>query len=339
MLKSPSRRRAESFDKPELPPRTPSKMELRALAERDWWLEVAVASCLAIAVGLAIFRDAYLGGLRTSNGRIVSFLASLNSCHGFRRQKKVVKAHGRPSERFRRLESLHLAGSSTRRHKLQLFFICLLNKFGTQGLGSLLVGAIPVVLRGWRHVTSWFLAFALVQLAPRDVVYDALTRHVFLAFVVKVGAALYKLRKFNFVVYACPDCSLPFLLVVMLVTIDGNNLCSRVSTWVWMRGRSGSFDQKHVGRGLAVFCARSGPVALAATFIRKTRACKDVYGKLLVLGVFLHRNGCAGLLLRTCRTVCKSCGHDTCQAAFPLRRSPRLERTNGGVPLTPTKED
>ena len=68
-------------------------------------------------------------------------------------------------------------------------------------------------------MSSWFLAFALVQIAPRDVVYDALTRHVFLAFVVKVGAALYKLRKFNFVVGACPHCSLQFLLGVMLVEI------------------------------------------------------------------------------------------------------------------------
>ena len=66
------------------------------------------------------------------------------------------------------------------------------NKFATQSIGSLLVGATPVILKGWRHVSSWFLAFALVQIAPRDVVYDALTRHVFLAFVVKVGAALYK---------------------------------------------------------------------------------------------------------------------------------------------------
>ena len=35
----------------------------------------------------------------------------------------------------------------------------------------------------------------------------------------QVGAALYKLRKFNFVVGACPHCSLQFLLMVMLVEI------------------------------------------------------------------------------------------------------------------------
>ena len=82
MLQAPARRRSASFEKPDLPPRTPSKAELRELAERDWRLEVVLATCVAIALGLAIFRDAYIGGLRSSNGRIVSFLASLNGCAG-----------------------------------------------------------------------------------------------------------------------------------------------------------------------------------------------------------------------------------------------------------------
>jgi hypothetical protein len=325
MVQAPARRRSASFEKPDLPPRTPSKAELRELAERDWRLEVVLATCVAIALGLAIFRDMYIGGLRSSNGRIVSFLASLNGCAGFRRQKKAVRAHkARTTEKFRRLESLHLAAPSPPRHKVQLMCIAFSNKFATQSIGSLLVGATPVILKGWRHVSSWFLAFALVQIAPRDVVYDALTRHVFLAFVVKVGAALYKLRKFNFVVSACPHCSLQFLLMVMLVTIDGNNACSRCMTWLWMRGTANT-KRKHIFRGIGAFAARSGPVLLAAAFIRTTRKCKDKYGKLLVLVVFLHRNGCAGLLLRTARTARK--GMDSPSyigEAFPVRRSPRL---------------
>ena len=80
MVQAPARRRSASFEKPDLPPRTPSKAELRELAERDWRLEVVLATCVAIALGLAIFRDMYIGGLGSSNGRIVSFLASLNGC-------------------------------------------------------------------------------------------------------------------------------------------------------------------------------------------------------------------------------------------------------------------
>ena len=52
---------------------------------------------------------------------------------------------------------------------------------------------------------------------------------------------------------------------------------------------------------------------------------KDLYGKLLVLVVFLHRNGCAGLLMRTARTARR--GMDSPSyigEAFPVRRSPRL---------------
>ena len=139
MLQAPARRRSASFEKPDLPPRTPSKAELRELAERDWRLEVVLATCVAIALGLAIFRDMYIGGLRSSNGRIVSFLASLNGCAGFRRQKKAVRAHkARTTEKFRRLESLHLAAPSPPRHKVQLMLIAFSNKFATQSIGSLL---------------------------------------------------------------------------------------------------------------------------------------------------------------------------------------------------------
>ena len=108
------------------------------------------------------------------------------------------------------------------------------------------------------------------------------------------------------------------------VTIDGNNACSRCMTWLWMRGTANT-KRKHILRGIAAFAARSGPVLLAATFIRTTRKCKDKYGKLLVLLVFLHRNGCAGLLMRTARTARR--GMDSPSyigEAFPVRRSPRL---------------
>ena len=114
------------------------------------------------------------------------------------------------------------------------------------------------------------------------------------------------------------------------VTIDGNNACSRCMTWLWMRGTANT-KRKHILRGIGAFAARSGPVLLAATFIRTTRSCKDKYGKLLVLVVFLHRNGCAGLLMRTARTARKGMdspsyigGVDTWPAA--PRRSPRLNK-------------
>jgi len=99
-------------------------------------------------------------------------------------------------------------------------------------------------------------------------------------------------------------------------------------TWLWMRGTANT-TRKHVLRGIGAFAARSGPVLLASAFIRKTRKCQDKYGKLLVLVVFLHRNGCAGLLMRTARTARAGLdspsyigGVDTWPAA--PRRSPRL---------------
>ena len=74
-----------------------------------------------------------------------------------------------------------------------------LAKFGTQSLASVMIGATPVVLKGWRHSASWLLAFALVQLFPGDAVFRNMQKHSSLKIAVKFAGALYKLRKFNFV--------------------------------------------------------------------------------------------------------------------------------------------
>ena len=107
----------------------------------------------------------YIGGLGSSNGRIVSFLASLNGCAGFRRQKKAVRAHkARTTEKFRRWSRCTSWHRRRRAMGGPIDALPFSNKFATQSIGSLLV-LTPVILKGWRHVSSWFLAFALVQIA------------------------------------------------------------------------------------------------------------------------------------------------------------------------------
>mmetsp|Transcript_19358 Transcript_19358/g.59607 ORF Transcript_19358/g.59607 Transcript_19358/m.59607 type:complete len:342 (-) Transcript_19358:42-1067(-) len=222
-------------------------------------VEVALAALVAVAIASAIYRDLVVGGLGRSNGRIVSFLESLNSAAGFRRQKRATNADEtrRKSVALQRLEWLHITSDQLAPlKKLELFLIVFFNKFGTQGLGSLLVGATPVILKGPRHVASWFLAFAAVQLSPGDAVHGALQRHVVLTLVVKTGAALYKLRKFNFVVDACAGCSGLLTLFAMLVTIDGNNLRSSGGEHVRFLQRPSRVRHQHanaakvIGNGL-----------------------------------------------------------------------------------------
>ena len=79
------------------------------------------------------------------------------------------------------------------------------------------------------------------------------------------------------------------------------------------------------------FAARSGPVLLAAAFIRTTRKPRDEdkYGKLLVLVVFLTSERLRGtMLLRTARTA--RAGRTQCSHRQPTSwqsrtaRSPRL---------------
>jgi len=140
-------------------------------------VEASLALCVAALLASVLLRDLRVGGLGASNGRIVSFVASLNCSAGFRRQKVAVEANSRGikrSEKRRRLGRLHLGSKYTDNlHKAKLFLLVFVNKFGTQSLGSLLVGATPVILKGPRHIASWLLAFLAVQAAPRDVVYEA----------------------------------------------------------------------------------------------------------------------------------------------------------------------
>jgi len=291
----------------------PSDMQRkRHIDDAAWYMETALSICVALALLSAVWRDGRIGGLGSSNGRIVSFLASLNSAVGFRRQKRAVAADATSTRRKsvvkRRLGLLHLGAPTTSvGHKLSLFLVVFANKFGTQSLGSVMVGATPVILRGPRHLASWFVAFAVVQLAPGDVAYDSVERHVFLKLVVKGGAALYKLRKFNFVVGACDDCGYGFMLLAMLVVIDGNNFCSRLSTWTMFRGRGGT-RASDVAFGLYSFAKRSLPVALAASLARccgaqgtlfEVQPELTVFMRILVLIVFLLRNDCFGLAWRT----------------------------------------
>ena len=285
----------------------------------DVWsfAEGVLASAVAVALGSAVLRDARIGGLGTSNGRIVSFLASLNSVAGFRRQKRAVGADGDDltrTEKRKRLGRLHSLSPGTSRLKAAgLFALQFGNKYGAQTVGSLLVGATPVLLKGPRHLVSWLLAFCAVQLAPADVVYDAVTRHAALTLVVKVGAALYKLRKFNFVVGACEGCTVPLMILAQIVVIDGNNLCSRLSTWCWLRRFR--FDAADARRGLRAVLQRVVPITCAAMLVR----CCGMEGFLVVtdpritysmrvavLCVFLNRNDVAALAAKTLRACLRA---------------------------------
>lgn len=224
------------------------------------------------AVASFVVADLCQGGLGTSNGRMVSFLNSLNSVASYRRQRRVLvygNVSTSPVSERRRSEVLYVRSPrNCLAHRIKLFCLNFMAKFGSQSLGSVIIGATPVILKGPRHMASWLLAFACIQLCPRDSVYLKLQAHAHLLLVVRVGCALYKLRKFNFVAKFALDRAQSFkwMLAAQIVVIDGNNLCSRIWTWTWLRGYS-TTTAADIANGLAALLARCGPVALASCLV------------------------------------------------------------------------
>lgn len=189
-------------------------------------------------------------------------------------------------------------------HRLKLFGLVLFAKFGSQTLCSVMIGATPVVLKGPRHMMSWLFAFACIQLCPRDSVYAKLQSNAGLLVVVRIGCALYKLRKFNFVADFGLDRSFAWMVAAQIISIDGNNLVSRLWTWGWLRGCSAT-TAADVGVGLRALLHRIIPVVLASYLVRYVAGTISTLMKLLVFALFLWRYDVPRLivkLLAACRS-------------------------------------
>lgn len=308
--------------------RTPSRdtLNMTTLSNRErkqhaieWMWNTIVIVATTLAFVSFIVADLCQGGLGTSNGRMVSFLNSLNSVASYRRQRRVLvcgtNCSSSPVSERRRSEVLYVRSPrNCLGHRIKLFSLNFLAKFGSQSLGSLMIGATPVILKGARHMASWLLAFACIQLCPRDSVYTKLQNNASLLLVVRIGCALYKLRKFNFVAEFALSLgqSLTWMLAAQVVVIDGNNLCSRCWTWTWLRGYS-TTSAADLRNGVVTLFRRCAPIALASFLVQ----CCSVEGslashpyvpvaiKLFVFGLFLWRYDVPNLLIITGTNVAR----------------------------------
>lgn len=334
---------------PPQPQRSMSSRELRERKQQSLELmwNTAVIVLTTLAFSFFVVADLCQGGLGTSNGRMVSFLNSLNSVASYRRQRRVLicnskAASSSPVSERRRSELLYVRSPrNCLAHRLKLFFLNFLAKFGSQSLGSLMIGATPVILKGPRHMASWLLAFACIQLCPRDSVFIKLQTHASLLLVVRTGCALYKLRKFNFVAdFALSrHQSFAWMVAAQIVVNDGNNLCSRLSTWTWLRGYS-TTNANDLKAGLHSVLQQSAPMALASMLVRLVCVlhAPKISVKIFILAMFLWRYDVPNLAARAYRqffTLDESHHHfATHSSTRTLSISSANARTNAPAPLT-----
>lgn len=207
-------------------------------------------NCVTALLAFLCCRDLYLYGFSTANGRSVSFINSLNNCFEFRNQNPLVLADedsdGSVTAVLKNVGRIQSLFHITNTHmpwwwRVDLFFKSFWVKFGSSTTVSVLLWRRPVILKGPRHMLSFFASFLLVQLCPGDLI-NMTMRNPSVKVIVRSCCAVYKLRKLLFVVDAFgsgPSWSLRswlFMLALALITIDFNSTLRRGLNVVSLRG-------------------------------------------------------------------------------------------------------
>lgn len=211
-----------------------------ALVEVLNWLVFCIAAFF-------VLEDLRMGGLGTSNGRIVSFFDSLNSCDEFRKQHAWPERSGRwdciigtASPRRNSGQGVcpyRLCDANDARRNIWIFLSNFMAKFGMAALASVIIGETPVILKGPRHCVFFIAAFFVCHCAPDDYVHKQLGSCRSWKLLSGLAVSLYKLRKVLFVVEAS---SVGFVvtLIVAAISAEGSSFARRVINWWDTRGIS-----------------------------------------------------------------------------------------------------
>ncbi len=185
-----------------------------------------LVAVLAALFSLLLMYDASYNALGAANGRFISLVDTVHSVGSYRA--------GLP--RWRRSGG----GVLTPRRFVRVLADSFAVKFAAQTLVSLALGATPVVLKGVRHFSSFFLGVLLVWFFPGDVVYSTTRRSPVVKLLVSMAIGLYKLRKALFAVEASAaafaqqpaEFRAAAAFALVLINLDGNSVLKRALLWL-----------------------------------------------------------------------------------------------------------
>jgi len=162
-----------------------------------------------------VVHDAVVNGIGSANGRFVSLVDTVDGICGYRTMLP------KQSKRMTLLRFIWIASTA------------LLMKFASGTLVSVLLGEVPVILKGWRHIAFFFLGFCISWLFPGDVVYTNMRRSDAVKFMVALTCGLYKLRKSLFAVETCIHIGfeLVYTSFIVLLVLDGSTLVTTSVLW------------------------------------------------------------------------------------------------------------
>jgi len=190
--------------------------------------------------------DAVYNRLGSSNGKFISFV---DTCRSVAQYRSGLPDTARDKMSGWRMMLITLAS----------FMV----KFASNSLVSVLLGKVPVVFSGPRHVAFFFLGFALVWFSPSDLAYRTMRHSRALKLLVDMGGGLYKMRKVIFAVEAATTArgNFPFALLVAVIAVDGTTLTRRAMQWVEARMEKAKAKRRRrvpLSRSLSTLCFASG---------------------------------------------------------------------------------
>lgn len=114
--------------------------------------------------------------------------------------------------------------------KLALIFWAAFCKFGGGTMVSLLLSDVPVWLKGSRHIVSFLISFAFIQLFPGDAPYQVLKNNFAAQAVLFAACAMCKLRKIVFSVMhpQFADQNWHYKVLVAFVALEGNSMIRKI---------------------------------------------------------------------------------------------------------------
>ena len=221
-----------------------------------WWHLAAEVVLFAMFI-YYVPRDLFKRGFSASNGRFVSFMSSFHNCYAFRTQRPLspygssAKRRRRKIDSFREKAHYHVTSSlHSMWARARIFVLGVCIKYGASTAVSLILGTTPVILKGPRHLISFFVALGFVQFLPGDYAYRVANASPRCHLVMATCSSIYTLRKLLYVVTFFDGREiwgswLP-ALGVALVAVDGGSISRRLENVVTNRG----IHRRRLGREL-----------------------------------------------------------------------------------------
>ena len=131
-------------------------------------------------------------GIGSSNGRFTSFVQSVESAY------KYKAGHYDVSNK-------NIGRKTVYKLTLKYIYRCIVStflKFGPGTVVSIALGLYPTWTKGPRHIYSYYIAFCVIQLLPRNTGFLLIHENRFSRFLMHTATALYKLRKLIFIFHA-----------------------------------------------------------------------------------------------------------------------------------------